>query len=83
MYFRPASGRTEDDIAGAIGVSSSVVHRLKSDHAEGFCHLLSELGLKVVKSDLQCYPPSYVESLKTLAAFQVLPETPTPVLVWE
>ena len=32
---------------------------------------------------LQCYPPGYVESLKTLAAFQVLPETPSPVLVWE
>ena len=81
--LQAASSRTEDDIAEAIGVSSSVVHRLKADHGEGFCHMLAELGLKIVRAELQCYPPGYVESLKTLAAYQVLPDTPTPVLVWE
>ena len=45
--------------------------------------MLAELDLKIVRADLQCYPVGYVESLKTLAAYQVLPDTPTPVLVWE
>lgn len=81
--LQAASSKTEDDLAAAIGVSSSVVHRLKAEHGEGFCHLLAELGLKIVRAELQCYPPGYVESLKTLAEYQLRPDTPTPVLVWE
>lgn len=82
-FLQAASTKTEEQLGEAIGVSDSVIQRLKSVHGEGFCHLLAELNLKIVRADLQCYPPGYVESLKTLAAFQVLPETPTPVLVWE
>ena len=81
--LQAASTRTEEDIAKAIGVSDSVIQRLKSIHGEGFCHMLAELDLKIVRAELQCYPVGYVESLKTLAAYQVLPDTPTPVLVWE
>lgn len=81
--LQAASGRTEDDLANATGMSSATVHRLKAEHAEGFCHLLSELDLKIVRADRQCYPPGYVESLKTLAEYQLRPDTPTPVLVWE
>ena len=42
--------------------------------------MLAELDLKIVRAEMKCYPPGYVESLKTLAEYQLRPDTPTPVL---
>lgn len=81
--LQAASGKTEEDLAKAMGVSDSVVQRLKSVHGENFAALLAELDLKIVPAHVKCYEPAYVEALKTLARAQVNENEPPRELEWD
>jgi len=82
-FLQAASSKTEEALGEAIGVSDSVIQRLKSAHAENFASVLAELDLKLVPSHVKCFEPAYVESLKTLARQQLLDGTTPPQLEWE
>lgn len=53
--------------ASCMGVSESVVSRLKSGDIEQMSKLLAASGLKVVPSDFHCYQESEIEALRVLA----------------
>lgn len=54
-------------IATAMGVSESTVSRFKSEQLEQFCTVLAYAGLKVVPSEMQCFPTEKIQALLTLA----------------
>lgn len=56
-----------EPVAREIGVSESTVSRLKNEHLEHYARLLAACGLKVVPVDMQCYRPSAIAAMVTLA----------------
>lgn len=49
---------------------------------EQFAGLLTFAGLKVVPSEMQCYRPDYIDSLKAMAR-EHLNSDPKPPLEWD
>lgn len=58
-------------IAAAMGASESTVSRLLSDHLDKLALVLAHAGLKVVSSEMKCYPSDYMQALHTLARLHV------------
>lgn len=54
-------------MAEQLDTSESTVSRFVSAELERACRVLAVLGLKVVPSDMQCYPPDKIRILLTLA----------------
>ena len=53
--------------ATCMGVSESVVSRLKQGDIEQLSKLLAACGLKVIPIDYRCYPQDEIEALRILA----------------
>lgn len=70
-------------IATAMGVSESTVSRFKNDQLEQFCSVLAHAGLKVVPTDMQCFPADKVQALLTLAKDHLSAIERPDQLVWE
>ena len=83
LILQAASGVTEQALGECMGVSESVVQRMKSVHCENFAALLAELDLKIVPTRARCYEPEYVESLKTLARQQLISGDVPKQLEWD
>lgn len=49
-----------------MGVSESTISRMKNEQLESFCLMLAHLGLKVVPTEMQCFPAERVQALLTL-----------------
>lgn len=73
-----ATGQSE--LAKAMAVHESTVSRMKDGGIDTFGAALAHLGLKVVPVGVECFDPTYVEALKTLAARGI--GTDAPKLDW-
>lgn len=69
-------------VAEAVGVSESTVSRFKSEHLQQVAAILSEVGLKVVPVEYQCFEPTYISALQRLAAEQLNAQKAAPRLEW-
>lgn len=79
--FQRVTERGQVHAAGAIGTSEATVSRMVSQ-LEQFAGLLTFAGLKVVPSEMQCYRPDYIDSLKAMAR-EHLNSDPKPPLEWD
>lgn len=53
--------------ADCMGVSESTVSRMKDGELEKLSGLLAAIGLKVVPTNMHCYPEAEIEALRILA----------------
>lgn len=74
LHALAATGQA--DVARAMGVSESTVSRLKDGTLDQLGALLAHVGLKVVPAGMQCFDPSYVDALKTLAELGIRQPNP-------
>lgn len=69
-------------VARAIGLSEATISTAKSDAIPKVARILAACGLKVVPMSNQCYPPEYMQALRTFARLAM--EQPEPQsLDWE
>ncbi len=68
-------------VGEALEVNESTVSRKAAD-ADSLGRFLAACGLKVVPVEMQCYPPSYIESLRVMAEVGIKAPPPGD-LEWE
>ena len=75
----------QNDIAVAIGVDGSTVSRFMSDEKDmaRALSIIAALGLKVVPSEMQCFPPRKVQLLLELARDHLAQLENVEQLTWE
>lgn len=54
-------------IAASMGVSTSTVSRLQSDHLEKLCQVIAHAGLKIVDVEHVCVDPDTYQALRHIA----------------
>jgi len=74
---------TQAGIASALGVSESTISRLLTDHLEKFAMTLACAGLRVVNSDMRCFPPDYVDALLLMAKQHLSTVQTVRTLEWD
>lgn len=74
---------TQAAIAAEMGVSESTLSRLMSEHLDKFSQLLAHAGLRVVSSELRCFPPDYVDALLLMAKHHLRTVETVQTLEWE
>lgn len=57
----------QNEIAEQLQVSEATVSRFVSADLERWCQVMSIIGLKVVPTDMKCYPKDQIEAIFTLA----------------
>jgi hypothetical protein len=57
----------QNTVASEIGVSPPTVSRFVSDDLERACQVFAAVGLKLVPTDMQCFPPRKIAILMELA----------------
>lgn len=57
----------QNEIAEQLQVSEATVSRFVSTDLERWCQVMSIIGLKVVPTDMKCYPKDQIEAIFTLA----------------
>lgn len=55
------------EVARALETSESTISRAVNSELERICSILAVVGLKIVPTDMQCFPPRKVEILMELA----------------
>src|SRR5207248_10598578 len=55
------------EVARQLGISESTVSRTVNGELERLCHILAIVGLKIVPTEMQCFPPRKVAILMELA----------------
>lgn len=70
-------------VATSMGVSESTISRMKSEQLEQFCQLLAHLGLKVVPTEMQCFPAERIQALLALSKGYLATIERSDQLVWE
>lgn len=74
---------TQAAIASSMGVSESTLSRFLNDHIERFSHLLAHAGLRVVDSEMRCFPPDYVDALLLMAKQHLSTVQTVRTLEWD
>jgi hypothetical protein len=70
-------------IAASLGISESTVSRLKNEHLETLCSILSHAGLKIVPVEMQCFPAAKIDALLTFAKAHLETVESAEQLSWE
>jgi len=73
-------GRTQREVAEAVGIGEATVNRLLNEHLDNFTGVLAQLGLKVVPHDFKCVDPDTYTFL-TRAHQRVMEKAPE--LIWD
>ena len=74
---------SQTKVAELMGVSDSTITRFKESGIEQACALLAACGLKVVPTDMQCFPQDKVHALLTLAKAHLENIEHPDQLTWE
>jgi transcriptional regulator with XRE-family HTH domain len=75
---------SQTKVAELMGVSDSTITRLKDNGSiEQACALMAACGLKVVPTDMQCFPQDKVHALLTLAKAHLEGIEHPEQLTWE
>jgi len=82
QMLKALAERTQAAVALQLGCNESTVSRWKDGEFEKTARALAAMGLKVVPQDLECWPPNYIESLRTLAKLAVS-APPAQALSWD
>lgn len=67
LVLQRAASVGQNQIAEQLQVSEATISRFVSADLERACQVLAVLGLKVVPSDMKCYPKDQIEAIFTLA----------------
>lgn len=78
-----ATTRSQGSIAAAMGINESTVSRLMSDHLEKLSLVLAHAGLRVVPSEMRCFPPDYVDALLLMAKHHLRTVESVRTLEWD
>lgn len=70
-------------IAVAMGVSEATISRLLSDHLDKFAQVLAHAGLRVVPTEMRCFPPDYVDALLLMAKEHLSTVQSVRTLEWD
>ena len=70
-------------IATAMACSEATISRLKNEHLASFCRLLAHAGLKIVPTEMHCFPHARVQALLTLARERMQELETVEQLQWE
>jgi len=74
--------RGQTGVAADLGVAESTISAAKSGDIPKVARILAACGLKVVPITAQCYPPEYMQALRTFARMAM--DQPEPqALDWE
>jgi hypothetical protein len=74
---------TQSAISASIGISESTLSRFLTDHTERFAQVLAAAGLRVVRSDMRCFPPDYVDALLLMAKEHLSTVQTVRTLEWD
>ncbi len=74
---------TQAAIAVAIGQNASTVSRFLSDHLDKMALILAHSGLRVVREEMRCFPPDYVDALLLMAKQHLRTVETVRTLEWE
>lgn len=74
---------TQSAIAAALGISESTLSRFLTDHTERFTQVMAAAGLRVVRSDMRCFPADYVDALLLMAKEHLSTVQSVRTLEWD
>jgi hypothetical protein len=70
-------------VAKRLGVAESTVSTAKTESIPKVARMLAACGLKVVPIEAECYPPDYMQALRTFARMAMDVDAPSQRLDWD